>query len=59
MYYFVHSLRKIRALRVLLVSPRFDVTLFVLLSEMRMINPQRFRIIANNAVPERRGEKNQ
>ena len=57
MYYFVHSLRKIRALRVLLVSPRFDVTLFVLLSEMRMINPQRFRIIANNAVPERRGEK--
>ena len=28
MYYCVHSLRKIRALRVLLVSPRFDVTLF-------------------------------
>ena len=59
MYFCVHSLRKIRALRVLLVSPRFNVTLFVLLSEMRMINPQRFRIIANNAVPERRGEKNQ
>ena len=59
MYFYVHSLRKIRALRVLLVSPRFNVTLFVLLSEMRMINPQRFRIIANNAVPERRGEKNQ
>ena len=28
MYFYVHSLRKIRALRVLLVSPRFDVTGF-------------------------------